>query len=62
MFLKFRWSQIYCVPHQLKVWWGHCPTCHTYSALHVMLSKKVKYSYTLRNVQLSVVLKLLSSV
>ena len=27
---------MYCVPHQLKVWWGHCPTCHTYSPLHAL--------------------------
>ena len=25
---------MYCLPYQLKVWWGHGPTCHTYSALH----------------------------
>ena len=25
---------MYCWPYQLKVWWSHGPTCHTYSALH----------------------------
>ena len=27
---------MYCWPYQLKVWWGHGPTCHTYSALHAI--------------------------
>ena len=27
---------MYCGPHQLKVWWGHGPTCHIYSALPVL--------------------------
>ena len=32
--LKIWWGMKYWLPHQIKVWWGNCPTCHTYSAPH----------------------------
>ena len=34
LFKKIGWGIKYWLPHQIKVWWGNCPTCRTYCALH----------------------------
>ena len=35
--LKIWWGIKYWLPNKIKVWWGNCPTCPTYSASHVYI-------------------------